>query len=495
MTEPSVKKPKLNLEIATTGDGKDITRPYINALMMPDDKVLKTRGRGNFDIYKEVLSDDQVKSSFQQIQLGITKHAWEVKPGGDRPIDKLAAEFIKEQVKTIGFDNITTKMLYGVFYGFAVSEIIYQTDGRYITLKAIKVRDRRRFRFNSKGELRLLTMSSMLEGIPCRAPYFWHYATGSDHDDEPYGLGLAHYLYWPVFFKRNGMKFWAMFMEKFAMPTAIGEFPVNATPVEQDQLLQALMAITVDSGIAIPTGAKISLLEAARNGTGDYKAFLEAMNDAIAKTILGQTASTQGTPGKLGNDELQGDVLDNITQAYSDLINESFTLNVIKWLVQWNFPGAAIPEITRNIEKQEDISERAKRDQLVFSMSGKKPTTEYLVNTYGVEIDENSSNTTDDIAANLANFAEVIQPQRDAPAIMTDRLAKEMQPVINKWGKEIEAIVSSSESLQEIEQRLLALAPNLSLDDYVKVASQALTAAKLAGFNDVTDEVSDGNPS
>lgn len=381
-------------------------------------------------------------------------------------------------------------MLYGVYYGFAVAEIIYKLDGRYIGLKDVKVRDRRRFRFNTQNELRLLTRSSMFEGIPCPAPYFWHYATGADNDDEPYGLGLAHYLYWPVFFKRNGMKFWAMFMEKFAMPTAVGKFPINATPEEQNKLLEAIMAIQTDSGIIIPQGAEIALIEATRNGVSDYKSFIEAMNNAIAKIILGQTASTQGTPGRLGNDELQGDVLNNITQAYSDLINESFTLNVVKWLTLWNFAGAEIPEVTRNLEQEEDKTERAKRDEIVFKMSGKQPTTEYVVNTYAVEIDDTTATDND----NNLSFAEPEPTPSDPAAAMTPLLAKNMQPVIKKWGEALVAAIEQATTFEEVEKALLALAPSLSLDEYTDVMQQAITAANLAGQNDVLDEVnSNGN--
>jgi hypothetical protein len=47
---------------------------------------------------------------------------------------------------------------------------------------------------------------------------FWTFSAGAATDDEPYGLGLGHFLYWPVFFKRNDIKFWLIFLEKFAAP-------------------------------------------------------------------------------------------------------------------------------------------------------------------------------------------------------------------------------------------------------------------------------------
>lgn len=45
-------------------------------------------------------------------------------------------------------------------------------------------------------------------------------------------MGLAHYLYWPTFFKRNGIKFWLIFLEKFGMPTAAAKLPPGQKSVE-----------------------------------------------------------------------------------------------------------------------------------------------------------------------------------------------------------------------------------------------------------------------
>ncbi|MEB4492751.1 DUF935 family protein, partial [Pasteurella multocida] len=75
--------------------------------------------------------------------------------------------------------------------------------------------------------------------------------TGSDHDDEPYGIGLAHWLYWASLFKRNGVKFWLIFLEKFGMPTALGRYSKNASPTDQDKLLEAIYSIQSDSGIIV----------------------------------------------------------------------------------------------------------------------------------------------------------------------------------------------------------------------------------------------------
>lgn len=375
-------RPELGREIATTSDGIDITRGFTGPLLTPYDSVLRTRGGNDLVIYEQVLSDPEVKATFSQRQLAVTQCEWQVDAGGDKRIDKQAAQFLREQLHAVGWDNLTTKMLYGVFYGFAVAEVIYRPEGGRIGLADIKVRNRRRFRYTPEGELRLLTPTSMTEGIPAEAPYFWNFQTGADNDDEPYGLGLAHWLYWPVLFKRNGIKFWLMFLEKFGMPTAVGKYDADASDGERAKLLAATRAIQADSGIIMPKGMEIDLLEAARSGTADYKTLHDTMDATIQKVVLGQTASTQGTTGRLGNDDLQSEVRDDIIKADADLVCESFNLGPARWLTEWNFPGAAIPRVYRVTEEGDDLDKLAERDERLARI-GYKPTLARVTQVFG----------------------------------------------------------------------------------------------------------------
>ena len=195
-------------EVATTQDGRDITRGHVSALqiLQPQDSVLAARG-GNLAIYDEVLRDEQVKMALDQRRLAVTSCDWEVRPGGESRADKKAADFLKAQLNAIEWDRITGGMLYGVFYGHAVAECLWARDGAQVVFDDIRVRDRKRFAFDGAQRLRLLTSTNPSPGELLPPAKFWSFRTGATHDDEPYGLGLAHWLYWPVYFKRNGIKF------------------------------------------------------------------------------------------------------------------------------------------------------------------------------------------------------------------------------------------------------------------------------------------------
>lgn len=486
--ERSPRRPEMR-EVATTRDGRDITRGYVDPLQIqqPTDSVLRLRGNGDYSIYQEVLRDDQVAACFGQRRLAVTSKEWEVDPGGKTKADQAAADHLREQLQEVGFDRVTTGMLFGVYYGYAVSEILYGRDGRHITLDNIKVRNRRRFGWDGYGKLRMKTVDApMGELLPERK--FWAFATGADHDDEPYGLGLAHWLYWPVFFKRAGMRYWMVFLERFGQPTAKGTYPRNATPNERQKLLDALEAINTDSGIAVPEGLVIDLLEAARSGTADYTKLYEHMDNAIAKVILGQTASTQGTPGRLGNDELQSDVRLDLIKADADLVCESFNRSVARWLTAYNYPNAAPPRVYRKVEPEEDQGQRAERDTKIYGL-GYRPTLAYVHDTYGGEWTERAPEPSPPslpvVPDQPAAFA---QPgQLPPPRQMLDQARNHMEPATNAWIEQIRALANQVDSLETLRDQLLTLHPQMTLDEYAEAMALALSAAELAGRNEVVE--------
>ena len=482
-------KPRFQGEIATTGDGRDITRGYSGPILPPSDPVLALRGGGDVGIYEQLLTDSQVGSCWQQRRLAVTGREWEVLPGGDSAQDKAAAEWLREQLDRVGWDAVTDKMLAGVFYGYAVAEIVYQREGQRIGIEAIKVRNRRRFRFTPQGELRLLTQSAMLEGEPAPTPYFWHFATGADHDDEPYGLGIAHWLYWPVLFKRNGIKFWLVFLEKFGMPTAVGKFDGGTKDEDINKLLAALEAIQTDSGIALPKSMEIDLLEAARSGTADYQALHNTMDATVAKVVLGQTASTQGTPGKLGSEDLQGEVRLDLIKADADLICESFNRGPACWLTEWNFPGARPPQVWRKVEVPEDLESRATRDKTISEI-GFKPSKAYIRDTYGGDWEPVQP------AAPAAGGGGGFFAEGDLDPIGEDatdgqraRLEREADAEASKWVEQMRTLIDRAETPEQLRELLAAEFDNLDAEAFALLLGDARAAAHLAGRFDILEGV------
>lgn len=366
-------------ELAKPDNAYSLGSTFTNLLAV-DDSILESKGR-DYRIYKEVLRDDQCASAFGERRLAVVSKNWQVEPASESALDVAAADFMREQFDNLEWDRITDKMLYARWYGHAVGECMWATDGRFITLADVKVRDRGRFLYDDAGGLYLQRLGKV-ERMPERK--FWTIATGADTDDSPYGLGLGHFCYWPVFFKRSDIKFWLVFLEKFGQPTAKGVAPAGMLndAAFKANALAALRAVSTETAILVPEGLTIELLEAARSGASDYEAMKNAMDAAISKLVVGQTASSQGTPGKLGNEDLQGEVRSDLVKADADLISASFRRQATTWLTEWNFPGAQPPKMWRETQPPDDLNARAERDAKVFAL-GFEPTEDYVRETYG----------------------------------------------------------------------------------------------------------------
>lgn len=495
------------MEVAAAGGMRDITRGFIpdNLIMPAGDSVLATRGGGDLSIYDDIARDDQVKTCRQQRELALIAKEWMVEPGDSSRKAKKAADRLEATLKNLEWDAKTQKMLSAVLYGYAVGEVMWQTDGLEIAIADIKVRNRRRFGFLPSGELRMKTIDNVSEGEALPAGKFWAFACGADHDDEPYGLGLGHYLYWPVLFKKNGIRFWLQFLEKFGQPTAVGKYPAGASEPEKRRLLQALASIQSSTAIRIPDGMVVELLEATRSGTADYTALYDRMNAAISKVYLGHSAGADSTAGKLGGEDNAGNVREDLIRADADLICGSFNRTVARWQTYYNDgPDVAPPRVFRKVEPPEDLKASAERDKVLFDM-GFKPSLTYITETYGEGYEEtqppepNTSRNMDVQTGqdaqlprlpgqvdNPAQFAEgdaVIDP----PGAMVDLMEKAAQPAIDTLLASVKAMLETADDFQDAQRKLALMFGELDTAALADVLANGILAANLAGRDDIAD--------
>ncbi len=368
--------------------------PFTTVLQTTDSILSAKGGIENLKIYRELLRDDQVSAAWLQRRLALTSCDTVVEPGAEDALSIEAAEALDAELKALAWDDVTEKMLFSQFYGWGVAEVIWRPNGNRVSFDRIVVRDRARFRFDINRNLYLWTMRGGWELMPDRK--FWTITTGADNHDEPYGLGLAHSLYWPVFFKRNDVKFWLMFLEKFGMPTAVAKVPAGMIndPATVQKAVAMLQQIATDAGVVVPDNVVVELLEAARSGAADYSGMFEAMNAAISKIIVGQTMTTDN-----GSSRAQGEVHERVAQKVvesdSDLLAESFNNGPVKWWAEWNFPGAVPPKVYRQTKPPTDLNAQAERDGKIKAL-GYEPTEEYILETYGEGWEK--SNTVDPLA-------------------------------------------------------------------------------------------------
>lgn len=380
---PFRRRPIVGREYAGIEAGRDITRGYIDdqVYLAPQDKVLRYQGGTNYELYEDLLRDDRVKSAFGQRIAAVVAREWVVNPGGERRRDRMAADHLRETLRHVQWDRVTDMMLYGVFYGYSVAEVMWLRDGRHVAMDRIRVRNRRRFVFDAHFNPLLLTSDNPNgEALPERK--FWCFSAGADNDDEPYGRGLAHYLFWPVWFKKNQTRYWLVFLEKFGAPTPVSKYSRDD---DKQKALELASAVHVDSALAVPEGIVLEFLEAMRSGSVDYGDFRRAMDDAITTIILSQTMTT-GDGSSLSQAQVHMEVRREVVESDAWLIDESFRRGPAAWWTAMNYPGAATPEVQRVMEDPAELKDLADRDKTIVDM-GHALTAEYVEDTYHVEVD------------------------------------------------------------------------------------------------------------
>ena len=290
---------------------------------------------------------------------------------------------LARQLEGVGFDAVSRQLLHGVWYGYAIAEALWARADDRVVLDRLVVRAPDRFRWSPEGQPLLRTDAHPL-GEPLPDGKFVILRRPGEHGDLPHGPGLARWCYWPVWLKRNGLRFWSIALEKFGAPSVKGTYPRNATAEQKDGLLDLVQSFATNVGVILPEGQEIEIVESARRAGGDFQAFVAYLDRAIATTILGQSATTDMGPWR-GTAEVQRDVRDETVAADCRLLDDALGGTVARWLTQWNFPGAATPRIRRDASPPEDLDARAKREAVIASTSGLRPTRAHIERTFGGE--------------------------------------------------------------------------------------------------------------
>ncbi|SFM49793.1 Protein of unknown function [Nitrosomonas nitrosa] len=256
-----------------------------------------------------------------------------------------------------------------------------------------------------------------------------------------------------------------------------------------------------DSATVIPQGMEVALVEALRSSAADHKTFVENMNEGILLVCLGQSGTVKGTLGKLGGEAERENVKDAILKADSDLLSERLNRTLVKWLVEWNFPGAVPPRVYRVFD-DEDLDAHVARDKTISEM-GYKPTLKYITDKYGGEWEERQQ--AEPPAENLTqsgpgapspqpspnngrgSFAEGEHEDPTPIDPMTEQMIDETTPEWMGMMDRVKIMVDQAESLEQLRDNLLASYGDLEIGQLTEIMAMGFAAAELAGRFDVNE--------
>ena len=324
-------------------DRNDITIPFYTDVLQPQDITLATKGQGKgFKLYDQVEGDGHCYAVLQKRALELVGREWTVEPVSDEPADVEVADFCQEVFGKLAFDQLTLDLLDATLRGFAVVEVIWKRDENRIVPKGFVSIAQDRIRFDEDWKPRLLTHANMQKGEQLPDRKFIVHRFGSSRD--PYGLGLGTRLFWHVAFKRETVAFWMVFLEKYASPTPFAETPM-LLPAQERKLLDGLVNMTQAGALIAPLGTKVSLLEATRSAPAGYESSARYWDEKSSEVV---TLSTNiGSVGSQAAAQTHAEQKSQVVDADGDLLSDTLYETLMRWIVELNFPGRAVPRTHR----------------------------------------------------------------------------------------------------------------------------------------------------
>ncbi|MDO9716978.1 DUF935 domain-containing protein, partial [Glaesserella parasuis] len=439
------------------------------------DPILKKMGK-DIAVYRELLSDGQVRSGVRRRKAAIKGLEWRITTTNNEKVD----EQLYQVFNRLPLNNIITDMLNASLFGYQISEVIWaERDGLIVPAEIISKKPEW-FVFDEDNQLRFRTKEHWIDGELLPEHKFL-LTTQEATQDNPYGLGDLSLCFWAATFKKGGFKYWLEFTEKYGSPWLIGKHPRTTSDPEKDRLADSLEAMIGTAIAVIPDDASVEIVESAGKGASSdsYEKFLAFCKGEINIALLGQNQTTEQESNR-ASATAGLEVIEDIRNDDKAMLEATFN-TLLQWICHYNFNVEQLP--TFEFFEQESINtEQVERDEKLHRM-GVRFTKQYFMREYGFEdgdIELQAVNST-------VNFAEHHHHETEMDRIVS-QMGELSQHSLNANIAQVRARLDTAESLEEAQQILDDILPQLDFSEYAQLFAEGLTTATLRGRYEVKQE-------
>jgi phage gp29-like protein len=319
-------------------------------------------------------------------------------------------------------------------------------------------------------------------------------------------------------FKNYALKDWVAFAEVFGMPLRIGKYDARADKADKDALAAAIRSLGSDAAGIISKNTEIEFVETVKNsGTNNiYETLANFCDKQMSKAILGQTATTEGTPGKLGNEDAQDRVRHDLIKADAESLGKTIRHQIIRPLVGYNFGwDKRLPWFNLLYEKPEDL----KNLMEVYNGAakiGQPISAEHVSERFKIPLPKKGETVLEPRQGSLADGdvplaakarahlnerpgtrviiasggEDAPEGEIDAEDRIVGRLSAEAGPITDEFVETIRCLVDdpSVKDLEDLRERLFDLWGAMDLAALGAAIARATAVAELAGMSEVQDE-------
>lgn len=406
-----------------------------------------------------------------------------VEPAGEDERSQELAAAVRRDVIGDHFPALLASALDGLGKGYSVTEIMWDTAKVPWRPAAYEWRDQRWFEYDRRTGRTLLLRDGA--GLVSLRPYKFVVHEPQLKAGLPIRAGLVMCAAYLHLIKASGVASWAAFMEVYGHPLRIGRFPPNATADDRAVLKRAVMNMGRDIGVIVPQSMVVDIVDAVKPGssTGHFEQLVQWVDDQLSKLVLGQTATTEGTPGKLGSEDAQEDVRLDIKEADASQLEATINRDLVRpyvllnWGPQERYPALRLPvprpedvdSLVKNVAQMVDRGLRVKASELYAKLGLTEPEGGDAVlerPAGGLPAAPN--------AALLRALAHASVPRAaDELAEIVD--GEQWEPLLKPLYEAIDRLAAETGSYEAMQERL----PNLLADLDPGETARRLAAAQL----------------
>ena len=454
-----------------------VTQFLVNFGKQPDtDEVLRKAGITRHRL-RVLLDDDEIAQATETRVDALLATPLRVEPS-----DTKEAEILNLVLKE-WFHEIASGAMNALFFGYSVQEAVYELKPEgYVGIQWIGEKPMQWFEPKNDGRLIYRPEGIGTEHEVDQAFKFFLTRRKATYE-QPYGKALLATLYWLFFFKQNGFKFWAKFLERFGTPILLGK----CKDTETDDMSRALLNAHAQSVLSIDIEDDVQILSTSgTSGTAGaaFESFNNQLIRQIQKVVLGQTL-TSGTDG-VGSRAL-GQVHDNVRmdKLKSDIRLVTPTLqavvNALCKLNGWGDYEVMLGEKPKPLNK-----DQAERDAHLKN-AGANLTPQYFQREYGLQEGDLGEPTQTGFnqftalprqAFNFKASANKLSPEQQEVEELTDG-QDEFQLLKPDQVKEL---VFKSDGPESLAFNLMQLIPDATQTQFTANLDQALYAADVLGY-------------
>lgn len=254
----------------------------------PFNSDIVVKKKGNLDTYDLMRCDDQVKAVSWLKKHTTLSSGWKIEGHPDEDQDNIIKDLTLnlETLDNPVFETALQDMLTYMDYGFSITEPVFKNIDQKFKLIKLKTKAPHTFQEihqDKFGDITKIQQETGDEPIFVSPKKVIHLIYQPDFSN-PFGTSDLQAAYRPWFYKDIVLKFYTIYLERFANPLVIAKVPTTQKK-DRAAVDRALNNMSARTTLRLPTGVEVEVIFPPSAQTA-FEIALNKFNQMIARSML-----------------------------------------------------------------------------------------------------------------------------------------------------------------------------------------------------------------